>query len=83
MYRWEANRMRRIIPVILAIIIVLTIFAGACGQDDEQLIRETMTGFLTAYNDDDFSGTLDYISDNLRSARGDEKIIAGVSAKSS
>jgi len=68
--------MRRIIPVTLAIIIVLTIFAGACGQDDELQIRETMTGFLTAYNDEDFSGSLDYISDNLRSDKGDEKIIA-------
>ena len=69
--------MRHKIPaIILTILVVMTAFAGACGQDDELLIRETMTGFLTAYNDEDFSGCLDYISDNLRSARGDEKIIA-------
>ncbi len=69
--------MRYKIPaIILTILVVLTAFAGACGQDDEQLIRETMTGFLTAYNDKDFSGCLDYMSDSLRNARGDEKLIA-------
>lgn len=68
--------MRYIIPVILSITVVLATFAGACGQDDEQLIRETMAGFLTAYNDEDFSGCLDYVSDNLRNAEGDEKIMA-------
>lgn len=69
--------MRHKIPaIILTILVVLTAFAGACGQDNEQLIRETMTGFLTAYNDKDFSGCLDYMSDSLRNARGDEKLIA-------
>ena len=66
----------KIPAIILTILVVLTALAGVCGQDDEQLIRETMTGFLTAYNDEDFSGCLDYMSDSLRNAKGDEKLIA-------
>jgi len=69
-----------ILIIILAFIVVSTASAGACGQDDEQEIKDTMTGFLTAYNDDDFNGCLDYMSADLRTSKGDETMIADLKA---
>ncbi|MFC1971989.1 hypothetical protein ACFLVE_01090 [Chloroflexota bacterium] len=65
-----------ILVFILAFLVVSATLAGACGQDDEQVIKDTMTGFLTAYNDEDFNLCLDYVSDGLRSSKGDEQVIA-------
>jgi len=67
---------RNILVIILAFLVVSATLAVACGQDDEQAIKDTMTGFLTAYNDDDFNRCLDYVSDDLRTSKGDEQVIA-------
>ena len=63
---------------VLILIILLTVSAAgslSCAISDEEAIEETVTGFFTAYENKEYSRSLEFLSERLKMSLGDEEII--------
>ncbi len=59
----------------VCVISVFLLGLSACGPADSQAIEDTVTGFLDAYQNREYSRCLDYYSASTRTRVGDETLV--------
>ena len=65
---------KRLYLVLMALFVLLNAFTLSCVNND-QAIKDAVTDFITAYQNQEYSRCLDYLSNRLRSSEGDQKLI--------
>ncbi len=59
--------MKRFLMTMVAVMLVVACFTGCLGEkSDEEMIRDTVTGFFECYNGGDFEGMMDHLSRQQR-----------------
>jgi len=72
---------KKIWLLALATLIVVSLMGfAACGESDSALIKDTVVGFVTAYNDENFAHCLDFYSQQLRNQEGDSMLLSNLRA---
>ena len=65
---------RRLLIVVMALLIIVNVFGSSCVNND-QAIRAVATDFMAAYQNQEYSRCLDYLSNHLRRSSGDQQLI--------
>ena len=63
------------LTTLLALLIVLVFSSSTCAVTDEEAIQQTVTGFFTAYQNQEYSRCLEFLSEELKASLGEEEII--------
>ena len=64
--------------IILTLAVLLSISAAgslSCEVSDEKAIQDTVEGFFTAYEKEEYSRSLEFLSESLKTSLGNEEII--------
>ncbi len=67
----------KVMKLIILVTLLLALLSGAlaCEVSDEKAIRDTVTGFFEAYENQEYSRTLEFLSEKLKAAEGEAEII--------
>ena len=63
------------LTTLLALLILLVFSSSTCAVTDEEAIQQTVTGFFTAYQNQEYSRCLEFLSEELKASLGEEEII--------
>lgn len=66
--------MKRFSYVFLCLLLAVSIFSVAC-TNDKSAINEVTVGFVSAYQNQQYSLCLDYLSNRFRTSTGDQSLI--------
>ena len=69
------NKMSKLIKYVLLVITFLVLFTNQSCTSDKQAIKDVVTDFLEAYQNQLYSRCLEYISEELRTTTGDQVLI--------
>lgn len=60
---------------LLSLLIIFVVGLLGCAVTDEEAIRQTVEGFFTAYENEEYSRCLEFLSEELKASLGEEEII--------